>query len=208
MTAQKLQCLSLSSISVPVIERSILFSALKIYNMNMEDLQIRRTKYGRAMYSFTMHCASFLSKHMWLWAVLNLTWGIAYSAIGAIAALALLIAGVKPHRFNCCTYFQFGDNWGGLEFVFFFCVANNMGYSWTEHTKEHELGHSFQNAIFGPFCIFIALIPSAVRYWVQRIRQAKGKDCKPYDLIWFEGSATDAGHAYCERIKSNGTKHS
>ena len=45
----------------------------------------------------------------------------------------------------------------------------------------HEFGHSFQNAILGPFMIFLVSIPSAIRYWYQTIRESKGKTNKPYD---------------------------
>src|SRR5574344_85654 len=110
------------------------------------------TKAGKALYSMTMKSESFLSKHMWLWWALNLTWGIAYSAIAAFIALfALIFKKPQISRFHEAICFMFGSNWGGLEGVFFIFVANDMGDAWTLHTKQHELGHSFQNAIFGPF---------------------------------------------------------
>ena len=63
--------------------------------------------------------------------------------------------------------------------------------------NSHELGHTFQNAILGPFFIFVIAIPSAVRYWVRIFQQKKGKTLKDYDAIWFEGSATSIGeYAY------------
>lgn len=148
------------------------------------------------MYSITMGWSSWLSKHMWLWYLLNLTWGILYTLIGAFIALGLLITGHKPYKYKHVWCFEVGDNWGGLEGVFFIFVAKNMGGSWTQHTKEHEFGHSFQNALYGPFNIFLTLIPSASRYWYQVIRDKKHLPNKPYDLAWFEESATDTGHNY------------
>ena len=63
-------------------------------------------------------------------------------------------------------------------------------YSSYFSTNNHELGHTFQNAILGPFFIFIVAIPSAIRYWYRRF----SKKTKPeYDAIWFEGSATSIG---------------
>lgn len=61
-------------------------------------------------------------------------------------------------------------------------------------TNNHEYGHTFQNAILGPFFIFIVAIPSAIRYWYQEIRRRQYKHTTDYDLIWFEGSATDIGN--------------
>ena len=63
--------------------------------------------------------------------------------------------------------------------------------------NSHELGHTFQNAILGPFFVFVIAIPSAIRYWVRKFQQKKGKTLKDYDAIWFEGSATSIGeYAY------------
>ena len=165
------------------------------------DYQSQRTWLGRFFYNLTMKWCKWLSKHMWLWYVLNLTWGLIYTLIGAFMALFVMVTfKVKPKKFYNVYYMMFGDNWGGLEGVFFIFIALNMGDEWTQRTKEHEFGHSFQNALFGPFNIFLTLIPSAVRYWHQRIRESKGKSNKPYDLIWFEGSASDGGKYVCEYL--------
>ena len=102
----------------------------------------------------------------------------------------------KFGKFGPAHYLMFGNNWGGLEFGINFFVADNMGDEWTLHTKKHELGHTFQNAIYGPFVIFISFIPSAIRYWYQHFRAKKNKSNKPYDLAWFEESATDVGYLY------------
>lgn len=158
------------------------------------NYQSQRTKFGRFMYSLTMKWSKWLSKHMWLWYVLNLTWGLIYTLIGAFIALFVkLFFKVKFEKYQRVYCATFGDNWGGLEGVFFIFVALNMGDDYTEHTKRHEYGHSFQNALFGPLNIFLTLIPSCTRYWYQTIRSKKGKSNKPYDLAWFEESATDTG---------------
>ena len=95
-------------------------------------------------------------------------------------------------------YIMLGDNWGGLELGVCFLVADGMGINWTLHTKCHETGHSFQNAILGPFMIFLVSIPSAIRYWVQLINKKLKHDerNKDYDCFWAEESATDIGTRY------------
>lgn len=163
-----------------------------------------RTRLGNFFYDMTMHGSIFLMKHMWLYYVLNLTWGIIYTLIGfvmftfMVPFTFLFRKHFRPQigRFAKAYYLQEGHNWGGLEGVFFFFVANDMGEYWTLHTKQHEFGHSFQNALYGPFNIFLTLIPSVCRYWYQTIRDKKGLSNKPYDLAWFEGSASETGKYY------------
>jgi hypothetical protein len=157
--------------------------------------QKNRTKIGQWMYSLTVTWGKWLSKHMWLWYILNLTWGILFTLMGAFLALCLLLTGHKPYKYKHVWCFEFGDNWGGLEGAFFIFVAKNMG-DWTQHIKEHEFGHSFQNTLYGPFNIILTYLPSVIRYWYQVIREKKGLPNKEYDLAWFEESATDIGHNF------------
>lgn len=148
------------------------------------------------MFNLTVRAGAFLSKHMWLWWVLNFTWGIVWTVIGAFVAAIALMCGGKPSEHHTCIAINIGDNWGGLELGIFFLVANNMGDDWEKHTRQHEFGHSFQNAIFGPFAIIFCVIPSAVRYWWREIKMANGLTNGPYDRAWFEGSATTIGENY------------
>ena len=164
-----------------------------------------RSKLGTFLYNLEMRWVKFLSKHMWLWWVLNLAWGILYSLIGLIIDLFVCIF-ILPRDKNSVSFnyrnkvrcHQFGNNWGGLEGVFFIFVSNGMGKDYEEEVRMHELGHSFQNALFGPFFIFIVAIPSAIRYWYQVIKEKKGYSFSDdwYDNAWFEGSATDGGKYY------------
>ena len=97
--------------------------------------------------------------------IIQCTWGILMTLIGAFAALYCLCAGYKPKRFGPAIYFEIGRHWGGINLGgFFFC---NEGSS--ESTKTHEFGHSIQNLIFGPLTPFLISIPSAARYWLFRI---------------------------------------
>lgn len=160
---------------------------------------MERSKIGGCMYSFTMRVGKFLGRHMWIYYLLNYTWGIIMTFIGWAALLfCRMFLDKRIGRHGPACYVTIGDNWGGLELGKCFLVADNMGERWTEHTKNHEMGHSFQNAIYGPFAIFIVAIPSACRYWHQRIMRRRGKSFPSdwYDSAWFEGSATDMGDWY------------
>lgn len=136
--------------------------------------------------------------------VISLTWGIIMTSIGLIATAALNIAKlfnkklkIKTHINGCSLITEVGGNWGGVELG---AVALCGNYSesnnyWFEHTRCHEFGHALQHLIFGPLFIFVVAIPSACRYWYQRIMQKKGKSFSSdwYDSIWFEGTATSWG---------------
>lgn len=110
---------------------------------------------------------------------------------------------VEKSKFGPAHYAILGNNWGGVSLGINFFVADKMGKDWTLHTKKHELGHTFQNAIFGPFAIFLIYIPSCIRYWY---REFSKKVQPPYDLIWFEGSATEIGTQYISYINKNKEK--
>lgn len=172
-----------------------------------------RTNIGKLLYSFEMRWVKFLSKHRWLWYILNLTWGILYSIAGLVIYLFVLLSKRKTKDFRSYRYAgkvrctQFGNNWGGLSSVFFIFVANNMGKEYTVQTKMHELGHTFQNALFGPFIFFFVIIPSVCRYWYITLKERKGRSFAPnwYDNAWFEGSASDGGRYYVSTINKGAT---
>lgn len=166
----------------------------------MSDYQNRRTKVGRLLYKSTLKCGSFLGKHLWLYYILNYTWGFIMTFIGwiiiAFIKVFLRKSLIESKYFGPAYYCMIYNDWGGLELGKCFLVSDGTSLDWILHTKKHELGHTFQNAVLGPFFIFLVFIPSAIRYWYQRYRTYKGLDNKPYDLIWFEGSATDIGENY------------
>lgn len=140
-----------------------------------------------------------MKKHLFiiLYWFLSLTWGIIASAIGAVVSLFAIIFGGKPHKNGCTIIIEIGGHWGGLELgCFALCSNYSKNYpSYYEEIRRHEFGHSIQNIILGPFFIFIVSIPSAIRYWYERISNSHGKYFPPdwYDSIWFEGTATRVG---------------
>ena len=158
--------------------------------------QKQRTKYGKFMFNVTLRGSRFLMKHMWLYYILNYTWGIIMTLIGWVALgfvrLFFHKKVVDHGKFGPCHYIMLFDNWGGLDLGTNFFLADNMGRDWTLHTKQHETGHTFQNALLGPLAIFLIFIPSAIRYWLDVF----GKIKSPYDLIWFEGNASTVGEEY------------
>lgn len=112
-----------------------------------------------------------------LYYILNCTWGCIMTFIGAVVAFALLCVGKKPQKHAGCTYFNVGKSWGGMELGFFFLTDSHD----SQHTKNHEFGHSLQNCLWGPLFPFVVCIPSAIRYWLREFKTQKGK--KMYSAI-------------------------
>lgn len=152
------------------------------------------TKLGRIAYQITIKAGCYLIKHLKLYYILLFTWGLPLTLVGLITTGVLKALGKQPKKFLSTWYIPVGKHWGGLELGCCFIVDESEALS----TLKHETGHTFQNAIFGVFTIFIEFIPSAIRYWTRKVSGSK----KPYDSIWFEGSATFIGtQFYKERNK-------
>ena len=94
--------------------------------------------------------------------LIQCTWGLPMTLIGAIIALGLLISGHKPKHLGPTVYFEVGENWGGVELGGFFLCDKHSPLE----TKYHECGHSLQNMIWGPLMPFVVCLPSAARYWL------------------------------------------
>ena len=163
-------------------------------------VRTKRTKLGQFFYDITLKANKFLMKHMWLYYLLNYTWGAITTILGWIIVPIVDIctnkAGNENGKFGPCYYVLFGNNWGGLELGTNFLVSGKMGEEYTLHTKQHETGHSFQNAVWGPLAIFLIYLPSVFRYWYQNIRYNSGLANTKYDLIWFEGNDSETGKYY------------
>ncbi len=164
----------------------------------------KRTWYGRFMYNLIYKESQFLMKHMWIYYVLSYTWGLLMTIVGWVTygfiKLFLRKKIVTSGKFGPSRYIMIGKNWGGLSLGTNFLLADGMGPTWTQHTGEHECGHTFQNALLGPLFLFLVFIPSVIRYWYQTSQVKKHKPTKEYDSIWFEGCASDAG-AYLAQMK-------
>lgn len=149
--------------------------------------------------------------------IISLTWGIIMTSIGLlITAILNLIkfAGkvvgynlkIKTHKNGCSLITEIGGNWGGLE-LGAVALCGNYSEKWPsrfDSTRKHEFGHAIQHLFLGPFFIFVVAIPSACRYWYQRIMRKKGKKFPAgwYDSIWFEGGADRTGTKWVNWLES------
>lgn len=138
----------------------------------------------------------------WYYA-LNYTWGLPLTIVGWLVAFVLRITGHKPvMKYGPCLVFSVGGRlWGGFSIGTTIVVdtdPSNFPDGITTNTEilSHEFGHSLQNAMFGPFMLFVVSIPSMIRYWWATIKQMKDpKFAKNFDYysIWFEGTASEWG---------------
>lgn len=173
---------------------------------------MKKTTLGRSLERITTDVGIFVGKHRVLYYILNFTWGLIGNLVGGIVFLCLL-----PVRMPMLKKFFLGAvksnlalfghkikkgtsiNWGFSLGIFLFI---SMGADYDTQLLQHEFGHSCQNAILGPFQIFVVLIPSVIRYWHRVGQLRKGAiPTSAYDDIWFEGSATAIGNAVASSNK-------
>lgn len=130
------------------------------------------------------------------WAV-SLTWGCLMTIPGLLIALVAIALGGKPHRNGCSFIVEIGGNWGGLELGACALCGTYHGTSYWDEIRCHEFGHSIapQHMLMGPLFPFLVGIPSACRYWYQRILQKRGKTFPNewYYRFWAEANASSNG---------------
>jgi len=124
--------------------------------------------------------------------LLQVTYGILMNVIGILVFTVVVCFTHNIHRHYHSFYTITKTQFGGLSLGIF-----TISSTTSEQTLSHELGHSYQNIIFGPLFPFVVAIPSVIRYWYCTIAESKGKKFARdwYDSIWFEGTATRWGHA-------------
>lgn len=135
-------------------------------------------------------------KRRWVYYLLQFTWGLPMNLIGSIVALVLVCFKKKAYRYGWNYCFELPVNFG-LELGIFFIAPING----STHTKNHEHGHAIQNIYFGPLCVGMVSIPSAVRFWIREIQYMVKKPPKTkYDDVWFEDQATKSGTHFINNL--------
>ena len=132
-------------------------------------------------------------KNRKLYYILSYSWGIIMILVGLFVEAYFKICKIPFEKFGPCRVYRYKDHWGGLSLGHTIIVATDA----SDHTLHHEFGHSIQNAMFGPFFVFLAL-SSAIRYhyFNFKIRKNAHADLPPYDSFWVEGDATKLGNKY------------
>lgn len=126
--------------------------------------------------------------------IIQWTWGIVMNIFGALCIFFAWITGEKIYR---CGPFVYAYSRVCKNCAFEAGMFFILGYG-CESSGPHEIGHSLQNLVFGPFMPFIVSIPSAIRFWYREYKKSKGEGSSlpPYDSIWIEGTATKYGTKY------------
>lgn len=136
----------------------------------------------------------FIGRHQILMWILNLTWGILGTIFGLLVSIIFLLTGHKPHRANYNWYFVSRIK-GGWGFECGCCFILSKDCENSTSVMCHEYGHLIQNALYGPFIIFLC-IGSICRYWYRELKYYNNHTFPPteYDRWWFEGQATQVGY--------------
>ena len=126
---------------------------------------------------------------IWYW-ILSFTWALPTTILGGLIALGLIITGHKPKKFiNGHWYFPLASDWG-LELGLFSIVDKDE----TESLICHEYGHHLQACfLLGPFTLFVATIPSIIRFWLMEWFPDTRLGKQDYDDFWVEGDASARG---------------
>ena len=175
---------------------------------------MKKSKIGSFMEKFTVKAATFIGVHKVLYYILNFTWGLLGNIIGGIVFLCTLPIrlprkktmfiwsiqnNLAVHSTKVRNYLTY--NWGFSLGIFFF---TSMGVYNNVNLCSHEFGHSCQNALYGPFQLFLVLIPSVIRYWWRLSLEHHNKPLKTaYDDAWFEGSASKIGLNVLNKVTKN-----
>ena len=125
--------------------------------------------------------------------IFNVIWGFPMTLIGGIVAAVLMVSGKRPFKYGGCYFFRVGKKpWGGLNLGLVSLICPQAPGS----TMRHEFGHSVQNAMYGPFTIFLVYIPSFLRYHYFNLRYMLGLEVGDYHAAWFEKQADELGEKY------------
>jgi hypothetical protein len=141
--------------------------------------------------------------------ILNYTWGIIPNLIAAIFIAPIFSAIFhKDLKTETCYgrwVFIGGANWGGLSMGNFIFMSKAAAKG--TRTLRHEIGHSIQNALWGPAWLFVIGIPSFTRccYRTTPAYLNHPEKHTDYDSIWFEGQATTWGTKYVEAYDASTT---
>lgn len=111
-----------------------------------------------------------MSHHIVAYYILSLTWGIFMTTIGILTGIFLLIIGKKPYIYKCAIYFDIPVNKAISLGPVVLCSRDL-----SDDLKNHVLGHSIQNCIWGPLFPIVILIPSAIRHYIRSVKTLKYK---------------------------------
>lgn len=121
-----------------------------------------------------------------LFYILSFTWGIILSTLGAIAALFLRALGYYwyPNQYGYIIFIG-NNSWGGFTLGPYSFVCPDA----SPKLLDHEAGHSYQNALFGPLTVILTII-SIFHYWISCFVP---KVQNNYYDFWTEKNASQLG---------------
>lgn len=150
---------------------------------------------SRWYWKWTINRGFDLVRNPLIFKILTYTWGLLGVILGYLVLLFCLPFGkLMSVRFSGKKYFFFNKetHWGFSIGTIIFSGKNPQ-----RTLLEHEVGHCYHNAIFGPLIFPLIAIPSLLRFWYRRIivklRVKKINELNSYYSVWFEGTASTIG---------------
>lgn len=159
-----------------------------------------------------LKCGNFIAKNKWLYYLLSYTWGLLGTIAGwCTLAFLKIFKKLDDEKFSSRDYCDRKVYFLKNNTDYCFSIGTTVVLSKSEQIiktdadhfiYKHEIGHTFQNALFGPLVIFLVYIPSAIRYHSRAKKIANGEELKTgYYDIWFESSANEFGETYVKSLK-------
>lgn len=115
----------------------------------------------------------------------SFTWALPTTILGGLIGIVLMIVTKKHYKFGPCICLPLGDRWG-FELGLWFIGCDDNDYD----LSCHEFGHQLQACILGPFTLFVATIPSIIRFWMREMPTMEKKRKFAWTLY---GSAVGLG---------------
>ncbi len=132
--------------------------------------------------------------------ILSYTWGIIMNIFGLIGAVIMKAQGKKASFEYGRFIYRTGKNWGAISLGNYIFMSEDS----SENTRNHEIGHTIQNIIYGPAFLFVigiwSFLRASYRTIVVKLKIKTYADLPPYDSIWFEGDATKRGTNYVKKV--------
>ena len=123
-----------------------------------------------------------------LFVILQCTWGIVQTLIGAAVFLAFI---KHQHRlYHCAIDTRWNMNRGLSLGLFIFTPAKDTVYS--NSLRVHEYGHCIQSALLGPLYLIICII-SVFWMWFPYFARTRAQKGLPYTSCFVESWASRWG---------------
>lgn len=124
-------------------------------------------------------------------ALIQCTWGILQTLVGFVFFCKYGKCKHVLYKGSILTYVP--DDFGGVSLGLFIFVNKERSEEWTQATRAHEYGHTFQSLLLGPLYLFVIGLPSAVWCNNEKFRKKRKEENISYYEFYTESWANFFG---------------